>query len=116
MSLLDRDELVGMRKLTTKTVQGQTSDTLPHIGPIPGKEGQFIIAGFNGHGMPLIHLSAKGIVEMMIEGKEFGETGVPKLFETTVERLAVKSGLEALKDLTTRSFPELKAVVDVLPS
>ncbi|KAF8861332.1 FAD dependent oxidoreductase [Acephala macrosclerotiorum] len=72
-------------------IQGQTLDTLPHIGPVPGKEGMFIIAGFNGHGMPVIHLSAKGLVEMMVEGKGFKETGVPRLFETTRERLEVKA-------------------------
>ena len=40
--------------------------------------------------MPVIHLSAKGLVEMMVEGKKFGETGIPRLYETTVERLSVK--------------------------
>jgi len=72
-------------------VQGATSDSLPHIGSVPGKKGQFIIAGFNGHGMPLIHLGAKGLVGMLIAGKTFGETGVPSLFETTKERLGFGS-------------------------
>lgn len=72
-------------------VQGATPDGLPHIGPIPGKEGQYIIAGFNGHGMPVIHLAAEGLVEMIVAGKTFGELGIPRLFETTKERLAFKA-------------------------
>ncbi|KUJ17115.1 FAD dependent oxidoreductase [Mollisia scopiformis] len=71
-------------------IQGHTPDSLPHIGAVPGKEGQFIIAGFNGHGMPVIHLSSKGLVEMIVEGKKFEETRIPKLYEATKERLGVK--------------------------
>lgn len=54
---------------------------------MPGKPGQMVIAGFNGHGMPLILLAAKAVVEMMQEGKTFEETGAPSLFKITQERL-----------------------------
>ncbi|PVI03038.1 DAO-domain-containing protein [Periconia macrospinosa] len=68
-------------------VMGYTSDGLPHIGKIPGYDDQYILAGFNGHGMPQIFLAAKGIAEMVVLGKEFRETGIPRVFETTQERL-----------------------------
>lgn len=60
---------------------------MPFIGDIPGRQGQMIIAGFSGHGMPLILLSAKAVAEMLMEGKSFEDTGVPSLFKATQERL-----------------------------
>jgi hypothetical protein len=66
---------------------GYTTDSLPHVGRVPCKEGQFVIAGFNGHGMPQIFLSAKGIAQMMLNGVEFEETGIPSVFKTTQARL-----------------------------
>ncbi|KAL5332401.1 FAD dependent oxidoreductase superfamily [Aspergillus crustosus] len=68
-------------------IMGYTTDSLPHVGQVPGKPGQFVVAGFNGHGMPQIFLSAKGIAKMVLKGVEFEETGVPRLFKTTLERL-----------------------------
>jgi glycine/D-amino acid oxidase-like deaminating enzyme len=31
-------------------IQGWTTDLMPYVGEVPSKPGQFIIAGFNGHG------------------------------------------------------------------
>ncbi|KAF2089926.1 FAD dependent oxidoreductase [Saccharata proteae CBS 121410] len=69
-------------------VMGYTSDLRPHIGGVPGKAGQYVIAGFNGHGMPLICLSSKGLAKMIREGCPFSESGIPKLFQTSEARLA----------------------------
>lgn len=66
---------------------GYSTDSLPHIGHVPGKKGQFIIAGFTGHGMPQAWLSGKGIAAMVSEGIPFAESGIPKIFETTQARL-----------------------------
>ena len=55
---------------------------------MPGKPGQTILAGFSGHGMPLILLSAKGVVQMVRHGKRYEATGIPSLFKVTPERLA----------------------------
>ena len=66
---------------------GYSSDGLPHIGRIPSRKNQFIIAGFTGHGMPQVFLSAKGIADMVVKGVDFKDTGVPRVFETTQERL-----------------------------
>ncbi|OAA66942.1 FAD dependent oxidoreductase [Niveomyces insectorum RCEF 264] len=69
-------------------IMGYSSDSLPYMGEVPDKPGQFIVAGFSGHGMPLILLSAKGIAQMVKDGTPFEKTGVPALFKATKERLA----------------------------
>lgn len=66
---------------------GYSSDHLPHIGAVPGKPGQMILAGFTGHGMPEIFLSAKGIAKMIVNDSPFSETGVPSLYQTSQARL-----------------------------
>ncbi|KAH6639921.1 FAD dependent oxidoreductase [Truncatella angustata] len=71
-------------------VMGYTSDQLPHIGKVPGKTGQFVCAGFNGHGMPNVFLCAKSIVQMVQTGCSFSETGVPTCYETSFTRLQKK--------------------------
>lgn len=69
---------------------GYSSDYSPHIGHVPNKPGQFILAGFTGHGMPQAFLSAKGVAAMIVEGKSFSESGVPRIWETTQKRLDSK--------------------------
>lgn len=70
-----------------------TRSTQIHIlARYPQKPGQFIIAGFNGHGMPVIWLSARGLVKMLFaDSKEdklsFYETGIPRLYETSQFRI-----------------------------
>ncbi|RMZ75814.1 hypothetical protein DV737_g5117, partial [Chaetothyriales sp. CBS 132003] len=73
-------------------VMGYSFDSHPHVGAIPGLKGQFINAGFNGHGMPLIWLVSKGVAKMLAadqQGKQipFAETGVPGPFETSQARI-----------------------------
>ncbi|KAL3418561.1 FAD dependent oxidoreductase superfamily protein [Phlyctema vagabunda] len=69
-------------------IMGYSSDYMPYVGNVPGKPGQIIIAGFSGHGMPLIFLSAVGVAKILRKDVEFKDTGIPKLFEPTVERLS----------------------------
>lgn len=64
-----------------------TSDLMPHIGAVPGKPNQFLMGGFNGHGMPLICLTSKGLAKMVLHDVPFEETGIPRVFKTTQERL-----------------------------
>ncbi|KAH9213629.1 FAD dependent oxidoreductase [Leptodontidium sp. 2 PMI_412] len=71
-------------------IMGYSTDSLPHIGDVPGKPNQFILAGFTGHGMPQIFLSARGIASMVVEEKKFEETGVPRIYKTTQARLDSK--------------------------
>ena len=68
-------------------IMGWTSDSMPYIGDIPGKKGQYIAAGFNGHGMPLIHLASKSLAEIIRGEKTFEETDLPAVFKPTKERL-----------------------------
>lgn len=89
---------------------------MPWIGPIPipNLAGQFILAGFSGHGMPVIYLAAQAVAGMVLdeledeedeegeeekkgegegerrkkkERKNFEEMGLPGVFEVTRERL-----------------------------
>lgn len=64
-----------------------SSDFMPYVGEVPDKPGQMVLAGFSGHGMPLILLTAKAVAQMVRYGKSFEETGVPSLFKATRERL-----------------------------
>ena len=66
---------------------GYTTDTIPHVGEVPGRKDQYICAGFNGAGMIHIFLSAKGLARMISHGVTFEETGIPPVFKTTTERL-----------------------------
>jgi len=68
-------------------VMGYSWDSAPHVGAVPEKDGQFIAAGFNGHGMPVIFLAAKGLAKMLLTGNTFAEVGLPKLYETSKKRL-----------------------------
>ena len=77
-------------------VLGYSSDFMPHVGEVPGKNGQFIIAGFTGYGMPKILLSAKNLAAMINSGTSFEQTGLPQPFKTTRQR--VQSGMNIMKD------------------
>lgn len=63
-----------------------TPDSVPMVGAIDGKEGQFICAGFNGHGMARIWTCAPGVVKLML-GEAWSSTGVPECFEYSTARL-----------------------------
>ncbi|KFY78227.1 hypothetical protein V499_02543 [Pseudogymnoascus sp. VKM F-103] len=82
-------------------IMGYSADSLPHIGQVPGRPGQFIIAGFTGHGMPQAYLSGKGVAAMVSEGIPFAESGIPRLFETTQARIEHTRNdiLESVQDL-----------------
>jgi glycine/D-amino acid oxidase-like deaminating enzyme len=67
---------------------GYSADMLPRIGQVPGRKNVFIMGGFTGHGMPQIFLGAKGLSKMVLEGAPYSETGIPRLFEETKDRLA----------------------------
>lgn len=70
-----------------KTVMGYSRDKLPRLGPVPDRPGMFIMAGWTGHGMPQIFLAAKGLAEMVVEDVSYRQTGLPRVFEETADRL-----------------------------
>lgn len=82
--------------LTSGTVLGYSSDFIPHVGEVPGKKGQFIMAGFTGYGMPKILLTSKEVATMVRGDVPFDKTSLPSSFETTVSRIQRKrSALQA---------------------
>lgn len=91
-------------------VMGYSYDSNPHIGQVPDRENQFIIAGFNGHGMPVIWLASKELVKMVAQGISFEETTLPRLFKTSQFRIdRAQNGREEDGDiLGTGNFPAMK--------
>jgi glycine/D-amino acid oxidase-like deaminating enzyme len=78
---------------------GYSSDLVPHVGEVPGVPGQYICAGFSGHGMPQIFGASKAVAGMIMDGVSFEQTGLPPMFKATQERLDSPSNLmeESLK-------------------
>lgn len=66
---------------------GYAFDSSPHVGEVPDEPGKYISAGYDGHGMPVIFLATKGLADMISNGRSFEETGLPRVFKTTTERL-----------------------------
>jgi glycine/D-amino acid oxidase-like deaminating enzyme len=83
---------------------GYSSDRLPRVGAIPDRPGVFIMAGFTGHGMPQIFLTAKGLAEIVQQGVTFDRSGIPRLFKETKERLDSKKN--AVLDLWHSTHPK----------
>jgi glycine/D-amino acid oxidase-like deaminating enzyme len=63
-----------------------TPDSVPMVGAIDGKPGQWICAGFNGHGMARIFTCAPGLVKLMMD-QSWQETGLPECFQYSNDRL-----------------------------
>lgn len=66
---------------------GMTPDSVPLVGAIKELPGQYICAGFNGHGMARIFTCAPGVVKIMM-GANWDETGLPECFEYSADRLS----------------------------
>jgi glycine/D-amino acid oxidase-like deaminating enzyme len=49
-------------------VMGYSNDGFPYVGQVCGKPGQYMCAGFSGHGMPQIFFCAKAVASMVITG------------------------------------------------
>ena len=74
-----------------------TPDSVPMIGAVDNLEGQWICAGFNGHGMARIWTCAPRLVKLM-KGEPWSATGPPECFEFSNERLerSAKQGLQSV--------------------
>ncbi|KAL4788096.1 phosphoenolpyruvate phosphomutase-domain-containing protein [Aspergillus varians] len=68
-------------------IMGYEYDTAPHIGEVPDHPGKYICAGYDGHGMPVILLATKGLADMILNGRSYEDTKLPRIFKTTAERL-----------------------------
>ncbi|KAI8962076.1 FAD dependent oxidoreductase [Daldinia sp. FL1419] len=67
-------------------IVGMTTDSVPFVGGIDGLPGQWVCAGFNGHGMARIFTCAPGVAKLILGGS-WDDTGLPECFEITGERL-----------------------------
>ena len=78
-------------------IMGYTSDGFPMIGEVPDKPGQYVCAGFNGHGMPQVFLSAKAIADMVVDGKVADDVDLPVVYRLTRDRLESQEQHVSLK-------------------
>lgn len=67
-------------------ILGMTTDSVPFVGKLDDLPGQYVCAGFNGHGMARIFNCAPGVVKL-IQGEPWAATGLPECFEATQARL-----------------------------
>lgn len=58
---------------------GLTESHVPIVSAIPNKQGQYINAGHNGHGMARIARCSQGLAKLIMAGPEadFKESGLP---------------------------------------
>ncbi|ROW17848.1 hypothetical protein VPNG_00806 [Cytospora leucostoma] len=79
----------GWKDSGTEVDKVWTGNGVPHVGKVPQKEAQWILAGFNGGGNALVYLCAKAVANMALHDLSFRESGVdvPSFFESTKERL-----------------------------
>jgi glycine/D-amino acid oxidase-like deaminating enzyme len=91
-------------------VMGYSYDSNPHIGTVPGGKDQYILAGFNGHGMPVIWLSSKELAKMIVQDIPFEKTSMPRLFQTSQFRIdrALNGKTEDGDILGSGKFPATK--------
>ncbi|KAF7524690.1 hypothetical protein G7054_g11341 [Neopestalotiopsis clavispora] len=82
--------------MTWSGIMGATPDGVPHVGQVPDTHSQWILAGFNGGGMPLIFTAARGVADMVCNGTSFAEAGILPMFQTTAERLESEWGPVAI--------------------
>ncbi|KAG9241026.1 FAD dependent oxidoreductase [Calycina marina] len=68
-------------------IMGYSTDSLPHVGEVPDRQDIFVIAGFHGHGMPVIFLAAEGVAAIVGQGTPYEKTGLPSIYETSRGRL-----------------------------
>lgn len=70
-------------------IMGYSADGYPLVGPMPGEEGLWIDASFQGHGMVLCWLCAEAVSDMILgkDGPQL-DTWFPKCFRVSEERLA----------------------------
>jgi glycine/D-amino acid oxidase-like deaminating enzyme len=91
-------------------VMGYSNDSSPYVGEVPGRSGQYVCAGFSGHGMPQVFLSAEAIASMVVDGESFEDTELPSLFQVTTDRLRSQvehTSLAGWKAVMQRPSPKL---------
>ncbi|KAL6238259.1 hypothetical protein BDW75DRAFT_228082 [Aspergillus navahoensis] len=64
----------------------RSADGVPWVGEVPGLPGQWLCAGYNGHGMARIFTAAPGLVKLM-GGSSWAETQLPEVYQITPARV-----------------------------
>jgi glycine/D-amino acid oxidase-like deaminating enzyme len=74
-----------------------TPDSVPLVGEVDGKPGQWILAGHNGHGMARIWSCAPALSKLIM-GQPWSATGLPECFMYSRARLekAAKQRVESV--------------------
>lgn len=81
-------------------VVSPSADAFPFVGPVPGRDGHFIAAGFGGHGMPRILLSAAHLTPIILDslGVEWTAPSLVASYPALPEPFVVTAArVEALK-------------------
>ena len=78
-------------------IMGYTLDKMPHVGQVPGRENEWMLAGFNGGGMSMIFTTAEAVARMVVESCSFEETGLPGVFKTSKERVERREDVRNVK-------------------
>ncbi|KIX98144.1 uncharacterized protein Z520_06224 [Fonsecaea multimorphosa CBS 102226] len=88
-----KDNPEGRCRRTWSGVMGFSCDGYPFVGPVPGEEGLYLAASFQGHGMVLCFLCAKAAASMIqgTDGEEL-KTWFPTCYRVTPERMDKKFG------------------------
>ncbi|KAI1485223.1 FAD dependent oxidoreductase [Biscogniauxia mediterranea] len=85
------DDPEGRIRTQWSGIMGYGSDGFPFVGEMPGQEGLWVSCGFQGHGMVLCWMCARGLVAMM-EGRDDEElrSWFPDVFRVSEKRLSVR--------------------------
>ncbi|KAH9214283.1 FAD dependent oxidoreductase, partial [Leptodontidium sp. 2 PMI_412] len=85
-------------------VASSSIDGFPFVGAIPDRQGHFVAAGYTGHGMPRILLSAAHIAPLILNSLDVAYTtpdlvkpypALPRPFEVTRDRIEVLQKVDA---------------------
>ncbi|KZF26448.1 FAD dependent oxidoreductase [Xylona heveae TC161] len=71
-------------------IMGYSADGHPLVGKVPGEEGLYLSASFQGHGMVLCFMCARALTEMILNNdgeREILDSWFPEAFRITKDRL-----------------------------
>lgn len=83
-----QDHPDGRSRRVWSGIMGFSSDGHPFVGPVPGEEGLYLNASFQGHGMVLCFLCAKALAAM-VEGRDGEEldSWFPSVYRVSEARM-----------------------------
>lgn len=80
------DHAAGRVKAEWSGIMGNTADGVPFVGEVPGWEGLWVCAGFNGHGMVYAERCGEAVAGMVVDGVR--PAWLPDCFAVAERRLA----------------------------